>query len=147
MAMSPVPSRERHSHVQNPVENPQRRHLGVFRPDQSREKLRRPRAFVIGPVLILIALLAVVAAQAVLMQGQVTLTNLQGEVASAQNSRYDLQLEIAKEEQPSTVVAGAKRDGMVVPQVLNELPAAHTSSNDTSANHGHDTSGESTGKR
>jgi hypothetical protein len=146
MAISTAPNRERHSHVASPEQSPPRRHLWVFRPAQKRERLRRPRAFVIGPVLVLVALLAVVAAQAILMEGQVTLTKLQGDVSAAQISRYDLQLKIAGEEQPSTIVAAAKRDGMIVPSVLNELPPAAGNS-DPSTKHGHGTPGESTGKR
>ena len=76
-----------------------------------------------GPVLVLLSLLAVVAAQALLTEGQVTLTNLESKAAAAQTNRFGLELKVASEEEPSAIVAAAKGQGMVTPAVVHDLTA------------------------
>jgi hypothetical protein len=76
-------------------------------------------------VLCVLSLLAVAGAQAVLTEGQVRLTNLQAEVSAAQTKRFDLELQIALDEQPSAVIAAARAQGMIVPSVINEIPAVN----------------------
>jgi hypothetical protein len=109
-----------------------RRQLRVVRSTPKQPRLRRPRAFYIGPALVLACLLGVGAAQAISMQSQVTITNLESDLSNAQNQHYDLQLKIAEAEQPSSVVGGAKKQGMVVPPVIHELPAAASGSSGSS---------------
>jgi len=77
----------------------------------------------VAPALVLASLLAVVGAQAVLTEGQVRLTGLQAQEAAAQAKRFDLQLRVAQEEQPSAVVAAARAQGMVVPSSVTDISA------------------------
>lgn len=100
-----------------------RRALDVVRPAPKRPVLLRGRVVLVAPVLVLVSLLAVADAQAMLTQGQVRLSNLQAEVSAAQTKRFGLELQIAREEQPSAVIAAARAQGMIVPSVINDLPA------------------------
>lgn len=139
-------SPERHSQLPVRSPAPNKRQLRVVRSTPKQPPLRRPRAFYIGPAIFVLCLLGVVGAQVVSMQNQVAITNLQSDLTNAQNQRYDLQLKVADEEQPSVVVQGAGKQGMVVPPVVHELPAAGTgfssSANSTSKEQ---SSGSSTG--
>jgi len=97
--------------------------LGVVRPAPRRTGLSKGRLVLVAPVLVLVSLLAVASAQALLTQGQVRLTSLQAQVSAAQTKRFDLELQIAREEQPSAVIAAARAQGMIVPSVINDIPA------------------------
>jgi hypothetical protein len=120
----PQPERRAQSPSQAPAEH--RRSLRVVRPAPKRRSQPGHRAWIIGPVLVLLTLLSVAAGQTVLTEGQVSLSTLQSQVSAAQTKRLDLELQVAQEEQPSAVIAAATRDGMVVPTEINELPAVVT---------------------
>jgi hypothetical protein len=94
-------------------------------PAPKRTGLVRGRLVLAAPLLCLVSLLAIAGAQAVLTEGQVRMTNLQAEVSAAQTKRFDLELQVAQEEQPSAVVAAALAQGMIVPSVVNEIPAVN----------------------
>jgi hypothetical protein len=100
-----------------------RRDLRVVRPAPKRTSRLARRAVFIGPALVLGSLLSVAGAQAYLAQGQVRLSSLQADVAAAQTKRLDLELQIANEEQPSSVMAAARQLGLVVPSKISDLPA------------------------
>jgi cell division protein FtsL len=119
-------SPERHSQLPARTPAPSKRQLRVVRTTPKQPRSRRPRAFYIGPALVLACLLGVGAAQAISMQSQVAITNLQSDLSNAQNQHYDLQLKVADEEQPSAVVSGAKSQGMVVPQATADNKKTHS---------------------
>jgi hypothetical protein len=100
-----------------------KRSLDVVRSAPKRTRLWRTRLVVVAPVLCVVSLLAVAGAQAVLTGGQVKLTKVQAEVSAAQTKRFDLELKIALEEQPSAVIAAARAQGMIVPSVIHDIPA------------------------
>ena len=63
------------------------------------------------------------------------LTKLQAEVSAAQTKRFDLELKIALEEQPSAVIAAARAQGMIVPSIIHDIPAVSIApANSTLAN-------------
>ena len=100
-----------------------KRSLDVVRSAPKRTRLWRTRLVVVAPVLCVLSLLAVAGAQAVLTSGQVKLTKVQAEVSAAQTKRFDLELKIALEEQPSAVIAAARAQGMIVPSLIHDIPA------------------------
>jgi hypothetical protein len=121
-----VPQAERRAQSPSPAPAEHRRSLRVVRPAPKRRSQPGHRVWIIGPVLVLLALLSVAAGQTVLTEGQVSLGTLQSQVSAAQTKRLDLELQLAQEEQPSAVIAAATRNGMVVPSEINELPAVDT---------------------
>jgi hypothetical protein len=116
-----------------PSEQPQRsgapapgaggRELHVVRSSPKRGGRHQGRSVFIAPVLVLLSLLAVAGAQAVLTEGQVKLSNLQAAVSAAQTNRFDLELQVANQEQPSAVISAARRDGMISPAGVTNIPA------------------------
>jgi cell division protein FtsL len=100
----------------------QRRELHVVRTAPKRTGLLRRRLVLVAPALVIVSLLGVAGAQAVLTEGQVRLNTLQSKVSAAQTRRFDLELQVAQEEQPSAVVAAARAHGMTVPSVVNDIP-------------------------
>jgi cell division protein FtsL len=108
-----------------PSEIPAPAHAGNLRlvkPAPKRTAGEKNRAILVGPALVLACLLSVAVAQAILTEGQVRLTKLDAQVASAQTTRADLELQVAQEEQPSEVIAAARNEGMVEPSVISDLP-------------------------
>lgn len=77
----------------------------------------------IGPALVLSSLLSIVIAQALMTQGQVRLTYVQGQVAAAQTQRLDLELQVAQEEQPANVIAAARDQGLIEPSGITDVRA------------------------
>lgn len=122
-ARNSVPTSERRAQTVAPELEERRQDLHVVRPAPRRTGLSRGRLVLVGPVLVILSLLAVVGAQAVLTEGQVRLTNLKAQVSAAQTKRFDLELRVAQEEQPSAIVAAARAQGMIVPTVVSEIPA------------------------
>ncbi|MGO9341989.1 MAG: hypothetical protein ACLP6E_05655 [Acidimicrobiales bacterium] len=109
--------------VDNAGSEAPRRELHVVRPDTGRTGRAARRAVYVGPVLVLLSLLAVAGAQTYLTEGQVRLTGLQAAVSAAQTKKLDLELQIADEEQPGAVMAAARALGLVTPTKISELPA------------------------
>lgn len=100
----------------------QRRELHVVRTAPKRTGLLRGRLVLVAPALVIVSLLGVAGAQAVLTEGQARLNTLQAQVSAAQTRRFDLELQVAQEEQPSAVVAAARAHGMTVPPVVIDIP-------------------------
>ncbi len=72
--------------------------------------------------LVVAALLAVVAAQAMLANGQVRLSSLQHELSLEQGAHRQAELAVSELETPSRIVATATGLGMVRPANVVELP-------------------------
>jgi len=86
----------------------------------SRRVLRR--AMAVSAVLVVGSLLLVVGANAYLTQGQVRLTRLQQQVTAASGTNRDLELQVAKLENPSRIVSQAEGDGLEAPSRVSDLP-------------------------
>lgn len=92
---------------------------------------RRPTVL-LGVGIVLGSLLAVVGVQAYLVQGQVDLSNLQQTLTTQLTDHRALELRVAQLENPTSIIAEARNDGMVepsqvsdVPQVTVTAPSAH----------------------
>jgi len=73
-------------------------------------------------VLVVGSLLAVVAANAYMTQGQVHLTQLQQQLTSELGQHRDLEARVSKLVNPSSVVSNAQRGGYVAPGRVTDLP-------------------------
>jgi hypothetical protein len=73
-------------------------------------------------VLVVGSLLSVVVGDALLADGQVRLSAIQGAVASATVQQKAAQVAVAEKAAPPVVVSQAKRQGLVVPSVVVYLP-------------------------
>jgi cell division protein FtsL len=127
-----APTSERLAQTPAPDLQTRTEELHVVRTAPKRTGLTRGRLVLVAPVLVLVSLLAVAGAQAVLTQGQVKLTNLQSQVSAAQTKRFDLELQVAQEEQPSAVIAAARAQGMTEPSNVTDLPAVNPGPTPTS---------------
>ena len=74
--------------------------------------------------LVLGSLLAVVAANAYMTQGQVELTQMQQKLTSDLGQHRDLEAQVAKLVNPSSVVSSAQAHGYVAPSHVTDLPQA-----------------------
>jgi len=72
--------------------------------------------------LVLGSLLAVVAANAYMTQGQVQLTQMQQRLTSDLGQHRDLEAQVAKAVDPSSVVSSAQAHGYVAPSHVTDLP-------------------------
>lgn len=111
----------RAAHTTAPLrrESPDRsglRHLEVVREEARRIQFRlTPRAGVTLTVLLFVALFAVAGSHALLVESQVRLDGLDGQVAEEQ-SRYErLRMDVAQLESPERIMADATAMGMVQP--------------------------------
>lgn len=82
---------------------------------------RRPAVWAAG-LLVVGSLLAVVVGDALVTQGQVRLSSLQSQVASATATQKSLQATVAQKTAPPVVVGQAEREGMVAPTQVVYLP-------------------------
>jgi hypothetical protein len=121
MAIATVNPRARRAFTETP--EPSGRRLHLLKPSPRRSRRLTTRLIVVGPALVLMSLLSVVIAQALMTQGQVRLTYLQGQVAAAQTTRLDLELQVATEEQPGNVIAAARNQGLVEPAGITDIAA------------------------
>ncbi len=80
------------------------------------------RAIAVGATLVVASLLAVVAADAYLTQGQVRLTQLQQQLTSASGTHRDLEARVARLVSPNTVISQAEHDGLSAPSAVTDLP-------------------------
>ncbi len=87
---------------------------------RSTRGVRRSSAVVAGTIVVT-SLLATVAANAYLTQGQVRLARLQQQVAVQINAHRDLELQVAQLEDPSHLVAQAERQGLNAPSQVGDL--------------------------
>ena len=81
------------------------------------------RAMVVLAVCIVLgSMLAVVGAQAALVEGQVRLANLQTGIAAQTMQQRSLELQVAQLENPSRIVSQAEQQGLTVPTQVVDLP-------------------------
>lgn len=103
------------------------------------EKRRRgPRRAGRGAVIVAVALmvgspLAVVGAQAYLIQGQARLARLQEQLDAQIGQHRDLELRVAQLEQPANVLSEAQKQGLVSPSNVVDLPQIDQSSDQGAA--------------
>jgi hypothetical protein len=92
------------------------------------------------------SLLAVVAADAYLTQGQVQLTRLQQQLSTQLGKHSDLEHQVAVLTAPSSVVGEAQGNGLVAPDKVTDIPPVQTPSAPASAAAGQSPSGSSGGR-
>lgn len=109
--------------VRSPLEGEHRAPLRVVRP-KSRSRRLRPSAVLsmLAAAVVLAVALSVVAAQALLAQGQFRLAALQTAEAAAQTAHQRLELQVAELRAPQRIVWVAQHKlGMVVPTHVTYL--------------------------
>lgn len=104
---------------------PKRPPLRIFEPAPRRKSgfrlVRHPTMWLSG-ILVVGSLLAVVAGDDVVTQGQIRLSSTQGQVASAVAAQKAHQVAVAQLAAPPRVVALAKSQGMVATGQVTDLP-------------------------
>ena len=109
-------------------------HLRVVRPTERRRARLSPATGVALTGLLFALLFAVAIAQTLLVQGQVRLDRLDGELTTEQARYQVLRKDVAQLESPGRIVAEAQKQGMVVPDDLVYLqpptPDAATAGDD-----------------
>jgi uncharacterized protein HemX len=110
---------------------PRRPPLRVVGPRRRRPARRRPLALAVGAALA--SLLAVGAAHAYLVQGQVRLAHLEQQLTAAQDQQRDLQVQLSRLEDPSHVVTQAEQQGLTVPSQVTDLPLVGAGASASSA--------------
>ncbi|MCL4414473.1 MAG: hypothetical protein M1522_06985 [Actinobacteria bacterium] len=88
----------------------------------SRRRARRTMTLLVGIALLLGSLLAVGAARAYLVEGQVRLARLDSQLANATRREQQLQLEVAGLDNPSRILSVAEANGMVQPAKVQDVP-------------------------
>lgn len=120
------------------------RHLRVVAPSERVRRRLTPAAGVVLTALVFVTLFAVAISQTVLVQGQIRLDALDGQLATEQARYQVLRKEVAEAESPARVVAAAEALGMVTPEDLVYLqPEVSETATDPAA--GSATPGEHTG--
>jgi hypothetical protein len=100
--------------------------LRVFQPTPRRRSAARSfrrSTLWVAAILVVGSLLSVVVADALLTQGQVRLTSLQAQVATATATQKSLQADVAQKAAPPVVVSQAESQGLVAPAQVIYLPA------------------------
>jgi hypothetical protein len=103
---------------------PRRPPLQVFEPTRRRRpdpRVRRSTIWLSG-LLIVGSLLAVVVGDALVTEGQVRLSDVQAQVASAVAAGKSLQVSVAGKAAPPVVVGQAEAEGLVAPTQVVYLP-------------------------
>lgn len=101
-----------------PAPQEQPRHLRVVRPAERARRRLTPATGVLLTGLVFVTLFAIAVAHTVLVQGQIRLDDLDGQL-SAEQARYRaLRTEVAAAESPARIVAAAQELGMVTPDDL-----------------------------
>ncbi len=104
---------------------PRRDHLHVVRPERARRPRFSPKVGVLITGLLFAGLFALAVVNTLLVQGQIRLDQLDGQVAEEQARYQELRLEVAGLESPERVVAVAQtRLGMVSPDDIVYLAPA-----------------------
>ena len=101
------------------VERPS--HLRVVRPAERRRRRLTPATAVLLTAALFVTLLAVAVAQTVLVQGQVHLDDLDGQLTEEQARYQELRKDVAELESPARIVDAAHAQGMVTPDDLRYL--------------------------
>jgi hypothetical protein len=105
--------------------SPRRPPLRVFEPTpRRRPAIRRVRRSTmwLSAVLVVGSLLAVVVGDAMVSDGQVRLSTIQGQLATATATQKGDQVAVARKAAPPVVVALAKQQGMVPAATVSYLP-------------------------
>lgn len=89
-----------------------------------RRRLRPGPTVVLGGLLAFGIAFALVVAQALLVQGQQRLDDLQAETEAAVRQQQELRLQVAQLESPARIVEAATRLGMVPPERITYLTPA-----------------------
>jgi hypothetical protein len=111
--------------VPRPDARPSRPPLRVVGPvpRRSSSPRRAPRARIwISALLVVGSLLTVVVGDALVTEGQVRLSTAQDQLASAVATQKAAQVEVAEKAAPPVVVAQAKAQGLVAPNMVVYLP-------------------------
>lgn len=118
-----VPSSAPGNEPARPLPEERRRHLRVVRAgEKSRSAFRfrlTPRAGIVVTILLFVALFAVAASHALLIESQGRLDRLDQQVADAQSRYEDLQVQVATMESPPRVIEEAKDLGMEEPSEVD----------------------------
>jgi hypothetical protein len=85
------------------------------------------RTAAVGGAIVLASLLMVVAASAYMTQGQVRLTRMQGQLTSVLGQHRNLEDQMARLSNPSTVVSQSQSHGLVPPSNVTDLPEVNVS--------------------
>lgn len=106
-----------------PLPEERRRHLRVVRPGERPRPAFRfrltPRSGIVVTILLFVALFAVAASHALLIESQGRLDQLDQQVADAQSRYENLQVEVANLEAPPRVLEEAKGLGMEEPSEVD----------------------------
>lgn len=113
-----------------------RRPLGVVAARRARPTGTRHWVVAIAAAVAVGSLLAVVGVRAYMTQGQVRLSRLQDEMSVQLDQNRSLQLRIAQLEQPGSVLSQAKRQGLVLPSHVIDVPEVSSSLSEVSTSPG-----------
>jgi hypothetical protein len=107
-----------------PQPAPRRAPLRLFEAaPRSRQRSRRRPTVLVAVVLIVGSLLSVVAADDLVAQGQIRLSDTQSQTAAALTQQKQLQVAVAQLSAPQIVVTEARQLGMVAPTQIVDLPS------------------------
>jgi len=101
---------------------PARVRLSIVRPPSRHSHGRWPRPLWLALAFVFLSLLAVGAAHAYLVAGQVRLAHLQQQLDTAQNSERGLEVQVARLEDPAQVVTQGEQQGLSAPTQVTDLP-------------------------
>jgi cell division protein FtsL len=123
-----------------------RRQLGVV--ERRRRQPARTRNWVVvfAAALAIGSLLAVVGARAYMTEGQVRLAKLQEQLSAQVDQNRNLELRVAQLQQPANVLAEAKKQGLVVPGHVTDVPEVSSSAPQVTASSSASTGSSSVGE-
>lgn len=102
---------------------PRRPPLGILRPATRSKPRSGNRMLVLAALLVIGSLMAVVVADDVIAQDQVSLSSAQQQVATLTNTHRELQIAVSLQQAPQRVVNTAEGQlGMVPPGQITDLP-------------------------
>jgi cell division protein FtsL len=102
---------------------PRRPPLRILRPATRSKPRSGNRLLVLAAILVIGSLMAVVVADDVIAQDQVSLSSAQQQVATLTNTHRELQIAVSLQQAPQTVVKMAEGQlGMVPPGQITDLP-------------------------
>jgi hypothetical protein len=91
-------------------------------PHRRRPRTTARRTWLVSIALVVGSLLMVAAADAYLTQGQVRLTRMQQQLNAEIGRHHDLELQVARLSNPSSIVAEAQKDGLQAPSQVTDIP-------------------------
>ncbi|MHB8682396.1 MAG: hypothetical protein ACYDA2_09935 [Acidimicrobiales bacterium] len=127
MAPAATATRARRAPATAPARQaPRRAPLRAVEPARRRTRRTRRGPLALSLTIAVGSLLSVAGAHAYLTQGQVHLARLQQQLSTAQAQNRDLELRVARLEDPQHVVTQAQQQGLTVPQQVTDLPLVGT---------------------